>query len=131
MYQMWLYILNFIYRVYIYITNMRYYKLLACKHNEVTNLNHIKLARILDMCSVALFRFTCFEPTLRNAPMTVASLGAIIYYIVTSHEIPASVQYEVHKYFMIATRNLFGGLNLYDWSGKRMCCEKVVNAAIC
>ena len=71
---------------------MRYYKHLACKHNQLTNLNHSKLARTLEMCSVALFHFTGFEPTLQNAPITVAHLGAIIYYIVTSHEIPASAQ---------------------------------------
>ena len=71
---------------------MWYYKPLACKHNQITNLNHSKLARTLEMCPVALFDFTGFEPTLRNAPMTVASLGAIIYYIVTSREIPASAQ---------------------------------------
>ena len=67
---------------------MRYYKPLACKHNQLTNLNHSKFARISEICSVTLFHFTGFEPSLRNAPMTVASLGAIIYYIVTSHEIP-------------------------------------------
>ena len=54
------------------------YSHLACKHNQLTNLNHSKLTRTLEMCSVALFHFTGFEPT-------VASFGAIIYYIVTSH----------------------------------------------
>ena len=45
------------------------------------------------MCPVALFGFTGFEPTLRNALVNdSSSFGVIIYYIVTSHEILASAK---------------------------------------
>ena len=94
--------------VYIYITNVLYYKALLCIINS--QIYTVKLARPLEMCThhnFVLIQYIGFKISLRSQPMTMSYLSEKFYFILMSQKIP-QMSSMIHFYKNITDTNATG-----------------------